>query len=1472
VLYTVVFVLPAGLYTLLRSPWVQNFLTHRAAEYLSHELKTKVSIGGINVAFFLDLVLEDVQILDQHGNTMLYADEIIADVNNIAYSDRKIMLGRISVDNAFIALMKYKNEKALNLQFIIDYFTPKDTVVKEPSPPWKVEVTSLALIHTRFVYNDQNVKRPKRGMDYGGIDVSNINLLADKISIYDETFYARILYLTAKERCGFILNSFNAYVAVSPHELIANSTHIKTPNSELDLDLKFAYDSWDDYNHFEEKVLMTGNIRKSLLNMKDIGYFAPELEDYNEKLLIEGQVLGKVGDLKASELKIHYGRKTYFYGNIRMKGLPDIKKTDIKVGIKYFSTHYSDIANLYTPDGKGNFSKIEMPPELKALGNIWLTGNFTGRYYDFLADAHLTSDLGSLQANVHMMGNPEVGLQSYSGHVIAYDFNIGAMISSTDLVGAISMDGDISGSGFTKETANLTIKGNVSSFGFKQYQYKNITVNGDLRKRVFNGTLIINDPNLDMDFVGYVDYSDSIPVFDFTSDVIIARLNHLNLLKSDSITDVSCKLQTHFVGTNADNIAGTFTLENASYKDGSQVYDLRYLKVTAITGLYNFRTFYVKSDYVDAEFKGTFYFKDLIFSVKRYIASYLPGIKFPNDSLNKVIKNQDFSFNITFYNATPVLKYFISEVTVSPNTTLNGNFSSTENKLNFNFNSKEFTYKKIKFDNIYSNAVTKGKSIDINSGCDRVLLTDSTHIDNMSLISHVNNDSIRYNLSWDNSHETIHNAASIMGYLTFCADHSMHIGISPSWFTINDTTWNVYSSSDVIIDSGNAEVPGIYLTSKEQKLQIEGSISKLPGKKITAKLMNFNLSNFDYITDKLDFDVDGIIDGYIDVFALLGKPTYFSDIQIKGLGFNGGLLGDAVIKSNWDDVNQGIRINADVLYVGVSETAKPVKIDGYFFPESKKNNFDLNIIVENFQLKSLSRYLAGTATIISGAASGSFTLRGLTSDPEIKGKANIMRTCFKIDYLNTIYGCAHDNIRLDKNGIYFENLVLLDQPYGDTAICSGKILHHKFKEWKFDITMLPKKFLCLNTSASQNELFYGKAFATGYAHIMGDEKNVQIDLDVKTERNTQLFIPMEYTSEVSENNYITFVKHEGDTIKVEGKDNPKITGVTLNCNFQVTDDAEVQIIFDPSVGDRIRGRGNGNINMEISSDGKFQMSGDYTVKSGDYLFTFENVLNKRFNIVEGGTISWDGDPYDAELNLKAVYRLKASLASLGIDTTKNNVPVECIINMTGPLINPLFSFEVDLPSMSDVEKSPYMSVINQNLNYNFLTLLVVNSFYNPGVAIGGNNSQVAGNASLLGKTSSEVLSNQMSNWLSQISKDVDIGINYRPGDQITQQEVEVALSTQLLHDRIRIESNLGIGGGLANSQTKNSNNIVGDVNVEIKITDQTKLRVFNKSNQQDYLANDAPYTQGVGVFYKHEFNSFKDLFKKKKKKEKKSSK
>jgi hypothetical protein len=402
----------------------------------------------------------------------------------------------------------------------------------------------------------------------------------------------------------------------------------------------------------------------------------------------------------------------------------------------------------------------------------------------------------------------------------------------------------------------------------------------------------------------------------------------------------------------------------------------------------------------------------------------------------------------------------------------------------------------------------------------------------------------------------------------------------------------------------------------------------------------------------------------------------------------------------------------------------------------------------------------------------------------------------------------------------------------------------------------------LNTNASQNELYYGRAFASGLIHIHGPEDNIVMDISARTNRGTQVFLPLAFSGEVAENNFITFVTRD-TTLVTQSFPEPRIAGINLNFELEVTPEAEVQLIFDSQIGDIIRGRGTANLNLEINSLGAFNMYGEYQIEEGDYLFTLQNLINKRFRIEQGGIIRWTGDPNDADVDLRASYRLRTSLYDLVADVDTSDVyrrrmPVDCVLILEDKLFNPNITFDIYLPGSDEGTREMVERLITteQEMNRQVFSLLVLNRFlptttdqYNTALGYG------------VGSTSSELLSNQLSNWLSQISSDFDIGVNYRPGDEISSQEVEVALSTQLFDDRVIIDGNVGVAGTHPTG-TQRASNIIGDVNIEVKITPEGKFRIkaFNRSNTFDVLNTNSPYTQGVGLFYRKEFDSLRELF------------
>jgi hypothetical protein len=597
-----------------------------------------------------------------------------------------------------------------------------------------------------------------------------------------------------------------------------------------------------------------------------------------------------------------------------------------------------------------------------------------------------------------------------------------------------------------------------------------------------------------------------------------------------------------------------------------------------------------------------------------------------------------------------------------------------------------------------------------------------------------------------------------------------------------------------------------------------------------------------------------------------------ANLKIENFSFNSEQFGNTVITAEWNNEIKKLIINA----LAQRGNLKTIEVKGEYIPIDKTLSF--NIGLDKFKLSIFQSYLKTVFSNLTGFGSGDISITGTLARPVMNGSLMLQKAGFMVNYLKTKYTFT-TQVKINNNKFTFQDVSVYDEK-GNTCNLSGSITNSYFKDIYLNLNLNPRNFLAINTNINDNSMYYGKVFASGIININGSLKSLLIDVSAKTEKNSVFYVPLNRKSDLSESTFIKFVNKK-DTIQKKTSGNTtqfsSPTGLLLNFDLEVTPDAEVQLIFDPKIGDIMRGRGNGNIKMEINTNGKFNMYGDYTIDNGDYLFTLQNVINKRFIVEKGGTISWNGNPLDANLDILAVYRTKAALYNLFVDASeeyKRRIPIDCRLYMTGKLLNPSVKYDIYLPSSEEETRNKFRDAVNneEELSKQFLSLLVINNFFPDPSRTQAVGTQT-GSSSNIGRdmattTSYELLSNQLSNWMSQMSKEFDIGINYRPGeDNVTSQEVEVALSTQILNDRVIINGNIDVGGGQVNQTTgtttkeNKTNNIVGDVEVEVKLTENGKLRlkVYNKANDQLMVYDKAPYTQGIGLFYREEFNNTIEL-------------
>ncbi|MDA3822055.1 MAG: translocation/assembly module TamB domain-containing protein, partial [Bacteroidales bacterium] len=549
------------------------------------------------------------------------------------------------------------------------------------------------------------------------------------------------------------------------------------------------------------------------------------------------------------------------------------------------------------------------------------------------------------------------------------------------------------------------------------------------------------------------------------------------------------------------------------------------------------------------------------------------------------------------------------------------------------------------------------------------------------------------------------------------------------------------------------------------------------------------------------------------------------------------------------------------------------RISAKGFYEPRNDDLDFNFNLYQLNLIALQPYLNGNLEEMNGLADVNLTIDGKLRKPFINGIVSFNNGSAMVSKTKTKY-FFENGIRIYKNDLFFDDFDVYDS-FDNKMTVEGNMTTSNFNSIFLNLDIEADNFNFLSTTRYDNEQFYGDVFASATARLSGPIEHLDIKVSAISEKNTNLNLPLYNALKIQTTDYIIFVQKIKNDIIEPPINKKKDQGITLDMDLEITSNTSAQLIFDPKVGDIIEVSANGKLKVELDDNGDFSVFGDVLITDGEYLFTLQNVINKRFRVKPGGTIAWNGAPTSATVNLDAVYETKASIYSLAPEPTedmKKRIPVYCLLALQGDLANPTIIPNIELPTAEPETRSIVETSIgtDEELMRQFISLLIINNF----ISSSEFNSSPMGTMSttgVAGVTASELLSNQLSNWLSQISNDFDIGVNYRPGDAISSDEVEVALSTQLLNDRIIFSGNLDVVGDEVTTPSGEASNIVGDFDLEFVLTDKISLKAFNRVND-DRVVRPSLYTQGIGVQYRSEFNSFSEIFKRRKQKKSKEEK
>ena len=1458
----VIIMIPILTYLIFLNSRVQTYASKKIANYISEQTNTPVTIEGVNISPFKSIILKGLYIEDYRKDTLVYVGNLIAKIDSFNIKQQKIFINKLTLEKAFVNIYEDEN-RLFNYNVFLDSLSSghKKQTNDTNQKSWEISVSNVDLVNSQFGYRTAGIKPQEFGMNYDDIYVTKLNLQARNIQIIGDSIDFQLQHLNCIEKSGFELKDFKARTWITSHQWGLKNVNITSRNSKLQAEhLYFNYESGKGYwKHFTKKMQLDFQLTSSRLSFLDIAYFNDVLLGFRETGFLSGHIYGTVYDLRGRDINIVYGANTVLKGQFYMNGLPYLKDAYLEADFEELTTTIADIEKVYIPGYEKEH--LNLPEYFDNMGLIHYNGQFNGFLNDFVFYGNFETELGKIETDILFKPNQGSSRLNFKGDLKASDFDLGGLLEQ-EKVGNVSLNVslNISVNGFTETSSTQGVmKGNISKVDFYDYEYRNLSLDGFFANSRFDGQISIEDPNIGFDFTGNIDFSKEIPTMKFSSHLRKAKLFPLHLNSKDTKSELSLSMDANFAGSGFDNANGIIEITNTEYKNSLGEFRLDKFTINSFSSP-TFKRLILNSDISDAKIEGNYEVDKLISSVANIAYIYFPAYA-PEKELITADNTNNFKFTINLKETEPITKLLYPDLKMAPKTSLTGSLNAKEQQIEMHFNSPRLSINEKLFDGLKIDLSTDNKELVLKGRTNKFSFSDKFRLYNLSQKITASNNKINLDLLWNNW-----DAVTYSGFITANANVQKSkesnnpvwsINLLPSTIIMADSIWSI-PQSNLVIDSTSYAIDNFRISRENQYFGLDGKISSNPNDSINFQIQNISLKNLNDLTREQNIGIDGTVRGYVQVSDFYGDRLSNSNLMLENLVLNNDTLGNFYLLSDWDKFDKKLSFSSFTDY----KSRKELDINGSYFPELDSLNIDVNI--DNIRLGLLNPYLQETVSNIKGNASGRLHIEGSSGALKSSGVLKLENSSFTINELQTTYYC-NDSIKITPSELQFNQFKLSDSDK-NTAIIYGVISHEQLSNFKFDLAVNTLSFNILNTKITDNELFYGQAYVTGITTLFGSVNDLDIEVRAKTDKNTKLYVPLNNSGDIKESNFITFVKlNRNSETNIEEEYKIDLSGIRLNCDLEITPETEIQIIFDSKIGDVLKAKGGGNLKLEIDTKGDFKIFGDYTIQTGSYLFTLQNVINKKFDLTNGGNIKWDGDPYNATLDINAVYNVKTTLYDLllntpYIDNTKK-IPVQCNMNLSQNLENPLIRFDINFPTLDQQTQSILEGLFSTDdeMNKQILSLLVLNRFYTPEYLRSTDPDFENKNSSYaVGVTASELLSNQLSNWLSKISNDFDIGVSYRPGDNLTSDEIDLALSTQVFDDRITINGNIGTG----NSQTSN-NEIIGDVDVNFRLDKKGKiqLKAFTRSNE--YLVyEETRNTQGIGIFFKEDFNTFSGLVKK----------
>ncbi len=1453
---------------LVNIPFVQRWMANGTSSVLKRILETDVEIGNLEFGWNGRVIVTDLVIDDQQGEEMLRVARVAArpGINDIIH--KRIYIGNAQLFGLHANLYQECEGCDPNFKFFIDAFASKDTTKHTP----------LDLRISQILIRRGNVKWEQR-WNKKQIELNDLDVTAQLNCLTDDSLNVRVKRFDVIEKRGFVVKSLAFSLVGNKQGALLTDFLLELPSSSVEIPKLNIHDA-----NIKSKYLgqYAGSV-KAQVTPQDLAPLLPQLAGLKDVIDMNLYFQGEDDRVTVPSLSIQDSdgqlRLTASGAAERLRMGKDSLRARVNIQELYAeSEHFRPYFG----------QKQKLMEVLQKLGTVHAKGQMAYDAGEMRGNLDARTLLGnaSVSGSGTTKGDIDVTLKSTGLHV-------GDLLDRSDL-GIVALD--MKARGKVGKQTSLTAQGRITEADFKGYRYRNVEINN---LSFGNGSLLFDlasaDPNASFDAKGEADMKNH--AYKVKADVRRLSPNMLNLSKRYAGTDFSGTLFVDLKGKGVKDMAGVAQLNGFAMSDSTGTYRPGDIHLTARPEAGGGQQMILISPFLEGQIEGNFDPKVIVSQIKHMVSNYLPSAPINQPITGK--SNQQatplhngegrkgaVSFTVRAYNAEPLRRLLGVPITLTGTTVANGEMDSEHNALWLNVTSPGIQYGKEQLRNVALHLESDFESMLANLSLQRQMKGKWI---NLGLDAQGNEGKLSTRVYFDNNLSGYEEQArTYAGELSVVSRLWQDIEgkqgfegqILKSDFIISDTIWTMHPGFVRYYD-GQLQVDSFQLSQGDRFIRVDGRASKSEADTLHAQLQRINL---EYIFSLINFhavELTGEATGHAYGHSLFSTPKADAYVRIPQFALNYGVMGDLDIHLNWGDRPYSIFLDGDI--ADLPHQGRTL-VKGYITPKKDidYHGLDLNVKAERVNLEFINKWTVNIFDNLQGRATGWVHIFGPFKMINIEGDAIVNEGSLGVPFIGVRYHLENDSVQLRPDNIYFTNARIYDPQgnpgiEGHQALVTGHLHHNSFKDLSYDILIQGENILGYNFNDFGDQNFYGTVYATGDVTLQGHPGQNRIGIKAHPERGTTFTYNATTPDKLTETPFITYKSKVEKLRELYMKDmeadiaapveNEVSSGdMYIDFDLDIDEQSTMNLLMDARSGDKISINGSGHMLAHFYNKGSFDLFGTYRVSRGTYNLSVQEFIRKNFEFSPDGTLTFNGEPYEADLDLQAVYTVPSvSLNDINPNANFSSATkrVNCIMNIGGKAREPRITFDFDIPNANEEEKQMVRSLISteEERNMQVIYLLGIGRFYAYDYA---NTYQTQGSTamnSLVSSTLSSTINQALNNMIGL--RNWNFGANLRTGEYgWSDMDVEGMLQGSLLNNRLLINGNFGY----RDTPVANSN-FIGDFDVKYLLTRSgtVALKAYSETNDR-YFTKSSLTTQGIGVLLKKDFTSWLDLVTKRKKK------